>query len=211
MYLQRSARKRASVRRSASGFRWPGAHRAPSSRIHYGRTLGLLVAWLLVAGCGAPSGAPGSPAPIFSTAAEGDGNDLAVSSSGDAVVVDVQSHSGIGAATVELVSGTPPATIVVRLHLSGLEMFRLSYGQTVITAAVSNGDIHSISESVELPDGSSRPIVSGDPLWLDIRASSAQQPPAIPLQRGYFEIRLPTGLLHERQRSFGLRWIDFYR
>jgi len=191
-----------------------------------GRALGLLVIWL-IASCGAPSdtpaavpsGAPndapavpsGAPTPVFNATAEGDGNSLKISAAGDPVVVEVQSQSGIGAGSVELVSGAPPANIVVRLHLRGLEQLRLSYEQTVITAAVSSGDSNSIDQSVALPDGSAHPIAAGSPLWLDIRIISAQQPPAIPLQQGYFEVRLPPGLLHEQRRSFALRWIDFYR
>jgi hypothetical protein len=177
----------------------------------------LLAAILLLAGCGAPDGTgapdggPETRPPVFTAAAEGDGNELKVSVEGETVVVDVQSRSGIGAATVELASGTPPETIVVRLHVNGLESFRLSYEQTAIAAAVSSGDSRSMLQEVSSPDGGTSPLTSDSPLWLDIRAVSAQATPTIPLQEGYFEIRLPKGLLSDRQRSFTIRWIDFYR
>jgi hypothetical protein len=99
----------------------------------------------------------------------------------------------------------------VRLHLSGLEAFRLSYDQTVIAAAVSSGDSRSVVQSIELPDGGTRPIASDSSFWLDVQVVSAQATPAIPLRQGYFEIRLPKGLLDDRRRSFAIRWIDFYR
>ncbi len=174
-------------------------------------SLGLLAAILLLAGCGVPPGAAETQAAVFTAAAEGDGNELKVSVEGETAVIDVRSRSGIGAATVELASGTPPETIVVRLHVNGLESFRLSYEQTVITAAISSSDSRSILQEVSLPDSDTSPLTSGSPLWLDIRAVSGQATPTIPLQQGYFEIRLPKQLLSDRQRSFAIRWIDFYR
>lgn len=176
-----------------------------------GYSLGLLAAILLIAGCGMPPGASETRPPVFTAAAEGNGNELKVNVEGGTTVIDVQSQSGIGAATVELVSGTPPETIVVRLHVNGLESFRLSYQQTAITAAVSSSDSQNVLQEVSLPDSGTSPLTSGSPLWLDIRAVSQQATPTIPLQQGYFEIRLPKGLLSDRQRSFAIRWIDFYR
>jgi hypothetical protein len=173
--------------------------------------VGLLVAWLLIAGCGTMPSESGTPTPVFGTTAEGDGNAVSISTSGDTILVDVRSQSGIGTATVNLVSGTPPANVVIRLHLSGLEAFRLSFEQTVVTAEVANNASHAVTQNIELPDGGTRPIASDSPLWLDIRLVSAQATPAIPLQQGYFEIRLPNGLLHDQRRSFTIRWIDFYR
>lgn len=171
----------------------------------------LLVATLLLAGCGVPPGRTESRAPVFTAAAEGDGNDLKVSAEGEIVVIEVRSRSGIGAATVELVSGTPPETIVVYLHVNGLESFRLSYAQTVITAEVSSDASRGILQEVSSPDGGTRPLTSDSPLWLDIRVVSEQATPVIPLQQSYFEIRLPQRLLSDRQRSFAIGWIDFYR
>ncbi|HEY0603805.1 MAG TPA: hypothetical protein VGD58_12880 [Herpetosiphonaceae bacterium] len=190
----------------------------------------LLLAALLIAGCGSPTGAPssgqdehrsaeygGSPtgapspaAPVFSATAEGDGNVVSISTSGDTAVVDVQSGSGIGAATVDLLSGPAPASIIVQLHLHGLETFRLAFDQTVIVAAVSSAD-RSISQHIELPDGATRPIASDSPHWLDIQIVSPPTPFATSPQPTSFAIRLPPGLVNEQQRSFTIRWIDFYR
>lgn len=190
------------------------SHRAPSnhsgkgSRLcAFGALCGAIL--LLLAGCGGSPGAAGVPAPIFRARAEGDGNAVSISASGDTAIVEVQSSGGIGAATIELVAGTPPTNLVVRLHLRGLEAFRLAYEQTVVVAEVPSGDSRSASQHVELPDGGTRPIAPDSPLWLDIRVVSAQAAPAP--QQGYFEIRLPRGLLHDQQRAFALRWIDFYR
>lgn len=205
-------------RRANAG--WAPAARCASS---------LLLATLLLAGCGAPTGAsseqdehrsaehgaspntaPSPAAPVFSATAEGDGNVVSISASGDTAVVDVQSGSGIGAATVDLLSGPAPANIVVQLHLHGLETFRLAFDQTVIVAAVSTDD-RSVSQHVELPDGTTRPIASDSPHWLDIQIASPSTSLATSPQPTSFAIRLPPGLVKEQRRSFTLRWIDFYR
>lgn len=180
------------------------------------RCAGLVVTWLLIVGCGMSTGGPESDgpepsAPIFNATAEGDGNTVNISTSGDTVVVDVHSSSGIGAATVDLLSGPAPAQIIVRLHLHGLESFRLLFAQTIIAAEVSSGDQRGISQHVELADGTTRPIASDNPLWLDIQIDSTPTSLAPSPQPNSFAIRMPHGLVNEQQRAFTMRWIDFYR
>lgn len=147
----------------------------------------------------------------FSATSDADGNLVNISTTGDTVIVDVHSRSGIGAATVDLVSGTAPAQISVRLHLHGLEAFRLSYDHTVIAVAVSSDEHHSVSQQVELPDGGTRAIPSDSPLWLDLEMVSAQDSSTPSLQPSVFTIHMPPGLMNEQRRSFTIRWIDFYR
>lgn len=53
-------------------------------------------------------------------------------------VLEVVSQGGIGAADVEMGPGPRPPRLVIRLHLAGLEQFRLIYGDTIITAAVAS-------------------------------------------------------------------------
>ena len=138
---------------------------------------------------------------MFAVAAEGEGNQLTVSVEGETVVLDVHSQRGIGNATVELTSGAPPKNIVIRLHLKGLEEFRLSYGQRVIAAQVSSGD-NSIAQSVVSPNGDEQAITNDSLFWMNIGIVAGQ---------GYFEIRLPKDVLREGRRSFAIRWVDFYR
>jgi len=173
--------------------------------------LSLLLVCILMAGCAAPHVVPETPTPVFTVAAEGDGNELTVSVEGETVLVDVQSQSGIGSATIELVSGTFPPNIVLRLHMKGMEEFRLSYSGTVITASVSSSDNRSVFQSASSPDEGERPITPDSPSWLDIAIVSDPATPHIPLDQGYFEITLPEGLLTEADRSFSIQWVDFYR
>ncbi len=173
--------------------------------------LSLLAACLLLAGCATPPGAPETPMPLVTASAEGDGNEVAVSIEGESVIVDVNSQSGIGSATVELASETIPESIVVRLHLKGLEEFRLSRGRTTITAFVSSGDSQSVTQSVFSPGQDERSIAPGDLFWLEVKIVSDQAAPHIPLDQGHFEIVLPKDFFREGGRSFSFQWIDFYR
>lgn len=155
--------------------------------------------------------APEPSVPAFNTTVEGDGNVVQINTSGDPVVVDVHSPSGIGAATIDLLSSPAPANIIVRLHLRGLESFRLAFDHTVITAEMSSDEHHSVFQQVELPDGGTRPIASDSPLWLDIQIVATPTSLAPSPQPSAFAIRMPHGLMNEQRRSFTIRWIDFYR
>ena len=185
-------------------------------------TFGLLIACIVMFGCTAPPVAPEAQVrlltdtpeaqvPRFALAADSDGNELTVSAQGETALIDVRSQSGIGSATVELVSGAPPQNIVLRLHLQGLEQFRLLYDGTVVTASVAGSDSGSIIESATWSEGGERPITPDSPLWLDIRIVPGQAAPQIPLDQRHFEIRLPKDFLHDGRRSFSIRWIDFFR
>ena len=105
----------------------------------------------------------------------------------------------------------PAEKIVLRLHLTGLEGFRISYDQTTITASMSSRDSRAISESLASPEGGERPIDPESPSWLDITIVSDQATPEIPLTQGYFEITLPESLLTKVDTAFSIQWIDFYR
>ena len=171
----------------------------------------LLLVCILMAGCAAPPGTPETSPPVFTVNAEGDGNELTVSTEGESILIDVYSKSGIGKAIIEHVSGGPPEKIVLRLHLTGLEEFRLSYDQTTITASVSSRDSRAIAQSLASPEEGEHSIEPDNSSWLDITIVSDQATPEIPLTQGYFEITLPEGLLTEADSSFSIQWIDFYR
>jgi len=188
------------TRHEENTFCWPAAS-----------LLGLLATCFLLAGCVAPPAAPQTQPPAFTVTAEGEGDEVTVSLEGETAIVNVHSRSGIGRAAVEQVSGAPPKTIVLRLHLKGLEGFRLAYDQTVITVEVSSRDSGRVRQAVLSPAGAERPIASDSPFWLESRIVSGQTPPQIPLDQGYFELSLPKDFLDTGQRAFSLQWIDFYR
>lgn len=114
--------------------------------------------------------------------------------------IDVRSPTGIGSAAFELESGSMPADIRLRLHLQGLEEFRLTSPQTKVSAAVSSADATQVKQNL-IVSGRESAILPGDPLWLEIDVTPDD----------YFEILLPDKFLHEAGTSFEIAWIDFYR
>ncbi|MEK6409463.1 MAG: hypothetical protein AABN34_21270 [Acidobacteriota bacterium] len=149
--------------------------------------------------------------PVFQVSAAGAGDTVTIRVQEKAAVFDIHSRSGIGSATVELVSGPPPERIVLRLHLKGLEEFRLSYGSTVVTARVSSHDNRVVDQSVDWSVGDERPITEDSPFWMDIKIASGQSKSSRTTAQRHFEIMLPKDVLGKERRAFSIRWIDFYR
>ena len=178
-------------------------------RVHY--AVGLLMTCALLTGCAMSTGTPETRPPIFTVTADGEGNEMTASAQGDTSVFNVYSRSGIGSGTVEFISGTPPKNIVVRLHLKGLEEFRLVYKKTTMIASVSSGASHEEIQSVISPEGSEQPITSDSPFWMEIRKISDQSASLDASDFGYFEIAMPKDFIREGYRSFSIRWIDFFR
>jgi hypothetical protein len=185
-------------------------------------TFSMLIVCIVIFGCTAlpdtpeakaplVTGTPAAQPPSFAVTADKGGIQATVSSQGETAILEVHSQSGIGSATVELVSGAPPETIVLRLYLKGLEQFRLLDDGTVVSASVASSDIGDITESVSSTQSGETPITPGSPLWLGIRIVSSEDKPHIPLDQGHFEITLPADFLHDGRRSFSIQWIDFYR
>ena len=136
---------------------------------------------------------------------------VTVANENNATVFDIQSVSGIGSASIELVSGTMPETVMVRLHTTGLEEFRLSYNETTIAASIPSGEgFGNPNERLLSPDGES-PITILHPLWMKIEIVSNQSVQKIPLEEGYFEITLPKELTKDSGGAFEISWIDFFR
>jgi hypothetical protein len=154
---------------------------------------------------------PEAQASHFAIATDSDGNELTENAQGETTLIEVHSQSGMGSATVELVSGEPPKNIVLQLHLQGLEQFRLLYDGMVVTASVSGNDMGNVIESATSTEGGEHSIEPDSPLWLDIRVVSGKDTPHIPLDQGYFEIALPKNFLNDGRHSFSIQWIDFYR
>jgi hypothetical protein len=123
---------------------------------------------------------------------------------------DIESPTGIGSATFELESGSMPETIVFRLHLKGLEEFRLRSAQTDIGASVSSSNKPVISQRIISSD-SETTLLPGQPFWMSIDIVSDQQEQSIPLEQGYFDITAPREFIQNAGKTFQVEWIDFYR
>ena len=115
-------------------------------------------------------------------------------------LIDIQSPTGIGSAAFELESGDMPGNMLLRLHLMGLEGFRLTSAQDQISASVSGGDAGEIKSQTILSSGTESALLPGDPLWMDIQ-----------LEEGYFEVTVPQEFIRNAGKTFEIEWIDFYR
>jgi hypothetical protein len=126
------------------------------------------------------------------------------------MVFSVHSPFGISQAIIESTSGTWPDTVMLRLHLKGLENLKVTTGKVKIEAAVSSqdGQVRLWKDSRE-----EEPLDSKSPYWTEIRIVGKDGKPVttIPLEDGYFEIQLPNALFEDNPKSVTINWIDFYR
>ncbi len=125
--------------------------------------------------------------PIFEVSYHpGRKSEIKVISGKEQSIIDISSESGIGGGTVKLIQGTWPETLIVRLHLKGLEGF-----------TVSNGKL-----KIEKSD-------------LSVKAYNKDGEPFtdkyLPGEQGYYEVQLPNTLFVGGTTDLEIQWIDFYR
>jgi len=173
-------------------------------------SLALLISVVLTACTFQPDRSNGSK-PEFNVTSSKQGDTITITSEEDVSIIDVNSPSGIGSARVELVSGILPQKMIARLHLKGLEEFRLLYADNVIVASASSGSAFNNSNQRILLSDTEEPILPGGPLWMEIRIVSDQMAPNIPLEEGYFEITFPQEFTEKAGTSFEIQWVDFFR
>lgn len=127
---------------------------------------------------------------------------------GETTVLDVTSGFGIGSATITRNGPTWPKSVLVRLHLSGLESFRAASEGIAVEWSVSGADDPS---RVSLRKGSEEtPLAEGSPYFTTARIVGGNG--RIPLEDGgCFEVLLPSKLFEANPVEITLHWIDFYR
>ena len=127
---------------------------------------------------------------------------------GDNVIVDITSKFGIDNATIKRKSNEWPKSILVRLHLGGLESFKAGGEDVAVEWSVSSTGEH--AKRVSLRKGR-------EDLALDERSPYHTTVGIVggngklPLKDGYFEVPLPAKLFEGNPKEITLRWIDFYR
>ena len=98
-----------------------------------------------------------------------------------------------------------PAKLRFRLHLAGLEQFRLWWGGRMVTASVATSApttataVQVWSRSDDQPDTSLTPE---SPEWLAITRSA---------DGASFEVTPPIAWQNAQPTLFGIGWVDFYR
>lgn len=128
-----------------------------------------------------------------------------IEQSGGNTVLDITSKTGIGVATITRKSEKWPETILVRLHLRGLESFKVENGKLAVEWSVS-GSGKSASR-VTLREGRKEtPIDQTSPYF-----SASEKVVGKGDKGGHFEVPLPAKLFAGNPEEITLRWIDFYR
>ncbi len=130
------------------------------------------------------------------------------------VVFDIHDAQGIGGVSITPKSGDWPKSVIVRLHLPGLESLQLSAGKVTLFGSVLSHSGH--KRLLEIDEaGKKREAGRDDPLWINIRMLDGHGKDINhlpdPGKGGCFEVTLPPALLIESNLGMTLRWIDFYR
>ncbi len=133
---------------------------------------------------------------------------ITLTRTGQRVIVDVVSPSGIDRATLRRQEAEWPAEIRVRLHLAGLETFKAGNRAVEIQWSIASHSDRRTTVSLGTADGESV-ITTENPYWAPATiggeyGSKSERP-------GYFEIVLPTKLFDENPREIVLSWLDFFR
>lgn len=128
-------------------------------------------------------------------------------------VIDISSGFGIDKATIKRRAEEWPKSILVRLHLRGLESFKASGdwsrgGNVTIEWSVASTGKNDSRVSLQSRE---REITLGkeSPYFTQVGIVGPHR--KIPLQDGYFEIPLPAKLFDRNPPAITLSWIDFYR
>lgn len=148
--------------------------------------------------------------PPFRITTKRDSDKVEVTVEKDKAAISIRSPFGISQAIIERHENKWPTTVMLRLHLKGLENFIVTNGNVTLQAALSSQD-----GKVRLwKDGKEdSPLDSKHPYWMEVRLVGKDGEPVktIPLKDGYFEMQLPKALFEHNPQSITLNWIDFYR
>jgi len=130
---------------------------------------------------------------------------------GDRTFFTVTSPSGIGGATITREGEGWSRSIILRLHLRGLERLQIGNGMVILSASVSSSGDHQTILSFSERGKEEVSIDRRSPYWTDISILDAQGHPAkeIPLKDGVFEVSLPHAIFVSNPQTITLDWIDF--
>lgn len=103
---------------------------------------------------------------------------------------------------------TWPKKVLVRLHLSGLESFKVANENVAVEWSVASNSEHEQSTSLK-DDIRFVDIEKDSPYFTEVRIVGKEK--TIPLNDGYFEVPMPVKLLEGNPETITLKWIDFYR
>ncbi len=172
---------------------------------------GLFAPGLIVLALAVTTAAADDPPPLKVTTKRADDRaDVKVEK--DKLIVSVQSPFGISHAVIERKGETWPDAVVLRLHLKGLENFKVTSEKVKLegSAALQDG-----KPQVRLwKDGKEdAPLDAKSPYWMEARivGGDGKRVKELPLKGGYFELPLPRAIFDGNPKTITVNWIDFYR
>lgn len=129
----------------------------------------------------------------------------------DRTLFDITCPTGISELVVERTGANWPETVVVRLHISGLEQFHAKGEKVTLRGFVSNHTDDPVNLSVE--EKKDDPKDPKSEFFMDFKMVGKDGKPAkkVPLENGYFEFKLPKPFFEGNPKSVTLSWIDFPR
>jgi len=147
--------------------------------------------------------------PHLRVAADSTNARISLASEKDASVIDIQSEFGIGKARIERnVDNWPPA-VTVRLHLRGLESFKVGQGDVTVEWFASMDGKRITSYSSLRQGNKESSLDKQSPYFTKVAVEWKEQP--LPREVAYFEVRLPAKLFAGNPKEITLRWVDFFR
>ena len=146
--------------------------------------------------------------PTFRITTKRDDDKGEVTVENDNPVISLRSPFGISQATIERRGNNWPTSVTVRLHLKGLEKLKVTNSKDTLEASAQDSKVWLWKDGKE-----DSPLDSKHPYWMEIRLIGKDGEPVktIPLEDGYFEMKLPKALFEDNPKSITLNWIDFYR
>jgi hypothetical protein len=154
--------------------------------------------------------AAGDGVPPFKITTKRDNDTVEVRADKDKTVFIVKSPFGISQAMIERKGEKWSDAVVLRLHLKGLENFRVTNEKVKLEASVSSqeGKVRVWKDGEE-----DAPLDAKNPYWMEIRMVGGDGKPAkaVPLKDGYFEMQLPRALFDGNPKTITVSWIDFFR
>ena len=146
--------------------------------------------------------------PILRAVAQRKSTHMQIVHGQQATIIDIRCPFGIDSATIQRMAVDWPAKILVRLHLRGLESLQVTRENLTIQWSVQSTGDHATHVSLR-EDRKETALSQQSPYFEPLRMVGGEG--KIPLQEGYFEVRLPRKLLENNPEQIRLRWIDFYR
>lgn len=126
----------------------------------------------------------------------------------DETIIDVTSEFGIDNATIKRMTNEWPKSMILRMHLKGMESLKIGNGRETIKLEVSSTGKPRHLISLKVGESESA-LGKGFPHWTEVRVVGGEW--KIPLKQGYFEVPLPVGLFKQNPEAITVKWVDFYR